>query len=168
VFNSEKELDMSLDPALQAGAATAFQLANALVLPGWLALIVWPARHRFAPRARWWAGRALPLVLAAIYLALFATQGMGDGGYRSLAEVQRLFANPWLLLAGWVHYLAFDLFVGAWIAERAGALGLPHALLIVLLLLTFLFGPVGLLAYAIASALVHTLRQRQGKAMATA
>jgi hypothetical protein len=58
-----------------------------------------------------------------------------------------------LLAAGWLHYLAFDLFVGAWIAERAGALGIPHLLVLPLLLLTFLFGPAGLLAFALLRAL---------------
>ena len=61
-------------------------------------------------------------------------------------------AVPALLTAGWLHYLAFDLFVGAWIAERAAALGLPHLVVLPLLALTFLFGPAGLLAFAVLSA----------------
>ena len=51
------------------------------------------------------------------------------------------------LTAGWIHYLAFDLFVGTWIAQRAARLGLPHLATIPLLALTFLFGPAGLLAF---------------------
>jgi hypothetical protein len=62
--------------------------------------------------------------------------------------VQRLLAQPALLAAGWLHYLAFDLVVGSWIAERAAGLGLPHLLVLPLLALTFLFGPAGLLAFA--------------------
>jgi hypothetical protein len=31
-----------------------------------------------------------------------------------LSAVAMLFSNPWLLLAGWTHYLAFDLFIGSW------------------------------------------------------
>jgi hypothetical protein len=124
-----------------------FRLANLLALAGWVALLASPAGARRAPAARRFAGCALPAVLAAVYVALFASQGMGEGGYGSLAEVQRLFANPMLLVAGWLHYLAFDLFVGAWIAEQAGAAGVPHVLLVPLLVLTFLFGPAGLLAW---------------------
>jgi hypothetical protein len=60
---------------------------------------------------------------------------------------------PGLLAAGWVHYLAFDLFVGAWIAERGAALGLPHWQLVPVLLLTFMFGPAGLLAFILLRAL---------------
>ncbi len=107
-----------------------------------------PAGVRWAPRVRLVAGRVVPLLLAVVYVLLFASHGMGDGGYDSLAAVQRLLAAPPLLAAGWLHYLAFDLFVGAWIAERAGVLGLPHWLVLPLLALTFMFGPAGLLAFA--------------------
>ena len=58
-----------------------------------------------------------------------------------------LFANPWLLLAGWVHYLAFDLFIGAWQVRDAKRTGLSHLLVVPCLVLTFLFGPIGLLLY---------------------
>jgi len=50
-----------------------------------------------------------------------------------------------LLLAGWVHYLAFDLFIGSWEVEDAAANGIPHWLLLPCLFLTLMVGPVGLL-----------------------
>ena len=130
-----------------------FQMANLLALPAWAALAASPARARWAGTARIFAGRVVPLLLAAAYVALFLSQGMGDGGYGSLAEVQRLMANPWLLTAGWLHYLAFDLFVGTWISEQAAALSLPHWLLLPLLALTFLFGPAGLLGFFVLRAI---------------
>jgi hypothetical protein len=126
-----------------------FSIAGTLASLAWLALALSPHGHRWAGRVRWWAGRAVPLLFAVIYVLLFAVHGPGDGGYGSLAAVRRLFDVPGLLAAGWLHYLAFDLFVGAWIAERAGALGIPHLLVLPLLLLTFLFGPVGLMAFAL-------------------
>jgi hypothetical protein len=129
-----------------------FQAGNGLALLGWIALALVPAASRHAGRARFFAGRVLPALLALPYLALFVANGMGDGGYGSLAEVQRLFASPALVTAGWLHYLAFDLFVGTWIAERAGAIRLAHVLLLPLLALTFLFGPVGLLAFFVVQA----------------
>jgi len=153
--------------ALSAFAPEAiFQAGSSLATLGWLALALSPAGARWTPAARRFAGRWVPLVLAVVYVALFARHGMGDGGYGSLAEVQRLLAVPGLLAAGWLHYLAFDLFVGAWISERAAALGLPHALVLPLLALTFLFGPAGLLGWAAVRA-VHALWQRRA-AVATA
>jgi hypothetical protein len=129
-----------------------FSIASTLAALGWVALAVSPQGRRWTGPVRWWAGRAVPLLFAVGYVLLFAAHGMGDGGFGSLAEVRRLFDVPGLLAAGWLHYLAFDLFVGAWIAERAGALGIPHLLVLPLLLLTFLFGPAGLLAFALLRA----------------
>src|SRR5688572_20272807 len=124
-----------------------FSLASSLALLSWLALAASPYRASWSARVRAVTGYAVPLVLAVVYVLLFASHGMGDGGYGSIAAVQRLMAVPGLLTAGWLHYLAFDLFVGAWIAERAGAMGLPHLLLLPLLALTFMFGPSGLLVF---------------------
>ena len=59
-----------------------------------------------------------------------------------------LFGQPWLLLAGWVHYLAFDLFVGSWEVRDARERGIPHLAVVPCLALTFMFGPAGWLAYA--------------------
>lgn len=143
-----------------------FSAASSLAMLGWAALALSPARARWAGAARLFAGRVVPVVLAVAYVVLFARNGMADGGYGSLAEVRRLFAVPELLAAGWLHYLAFDLFVGAWIAERGAALGLPHLVLLPLLLLTFLFGPAGLLAFVVLRGGVQAWRRRHGGAMA--
>lgn len=126
-----------------------FSLGSSLAITGWLTLAVSPAGTRWAPAARLYAGRIVPLLLAVAYVALFASNGMGGGGYDTMAAVRRLMDQPALLAAGWLHYLAFDLFVGSWIAERAAALGLPHLLVLPLLALTFMFGPAGLLGYAL-------------------
>ena len=125
----------------------AFSLGSALAMTGWLALALSPPAARWAGAARRYAGRVLPLVLAVVYVALMVRH-WGPGGFGSLAAVRELFAVPGLLAAGWLHYLAFDLFVGTWIAERCAGLGVAHIVVLPLLALTFLFGPAGLLAFA--------------------
>ena len=70
-----------------------------------------------------------------------------SGGFSSLPDVAALFGNPWLLLAGWTHYLAFDLLVGSWEVRDARDRGVPHRLVLPCLALTFLFGPAGWLLY---------------------
>ena len=134
---------MLLEPEL------VFNLANGVALLGWVALIGSPATARWAGGVRRVSGRWLPLAFAVLYVAMLATHWRGQGGFGSLADVQALFNVPGTLVAGWLHYLAFDLFVGGWIAERAAALKLHHAVLVPLLLLSFLFGPAGLLAFAL-------------------
>ena len=64
-----------------------------------------------------------------------------------LEGVKQLFANDYILLAGWVHYLAFDLFIGAWEVRDARLVGISHWLVIPCLLFTFMLGPVGLGMY---------------------
>jgi hypothetical protein len=126
---------------------TAFSAANILALIGWAGLIVLPGRRVIVNSI---AGLVIPAIFAIAYAGLVgAFWAGGEGGFSSLAEVRRLFAGDGLLLAGWLHYLAFDLFVGAWQVRRAQADGIPHALVLPCLVLTFLFGPIGLLAFLI-------------------
>lgn len=123
---------------------TVFSVCSTLAVVGWILLIALP-RHRLAHLV---ASVAIPLAIAVVYLVLIVQHfGQSDGGFGSLAEVTRLFANPAMLLAGWLHYLAFDLFLGAWEVRDARRHGVPHLLMVPCLLLTFLLGPIGLLAY---------------------
>jgi hypothetical protein len=125
-----------------------FSLANPVALLGWALLVLAP-RWR-GTRAVVLSG-ALPLLLAATYAGLIATHYLGphggEGGFGSLDEVAALFRDRWALLAGWVHYLCFDMWTGAWELRDAQRRGVPHGLLVPCLLLTFMFGPVGLLLY---------------------
>jgi len=121
-----------------------FSTLNLMTMAAWLPLV-------FLPRLRWTA-TVLPVVvpslLAVVYVALVAATWAGsEGGFSSLADVRALFDNPWMLVAGWTHYLAFDLFIGGWEVRDAQARGIPHLLVVPALLLTFLFGPAGLLLY---------------------
>jgi len=123
-----------------------FSLANLTAMIGWAILILLPRRFaviRFLPKY------AIPALLAFGYSGLMLTQffRVEGGGFGSLLEVRALFENDALLLAGWLHYLAFDLFVGVWIAERSDALRIPRLVQTVFLLATFMFGPVGLLLF---------------------
>ena len=135
-----------------------FRLANTAALLGWVALCLTPGHVRWAGAVRRASGLGLPLALSVLYVAMLATHWRGQGGFGSPAEVRALFDVPGALVAGWVHYLAFDLFVGRWIAERASQQGWPHALLVPVLLLTFLFGPAGLLAFGLLRALLPSAR----------
>jgi hypothetical protein len=119
---------------------------------GWMLLLTVPRRRT----AMAIAGTAIPLTLAAIYLVLIVSHVReSSGGFSSLDAVAQLFANHWLLLAGWVHYLAFDLFIGAWETRDAMARRVPRLLLAPCLVMTFMLGPIGLLGYHLARARSH-------------
>ena len=134
-----------------------FQLTSPLAMLGWLALVLSP----LAPRlAQWVAALVIPALLSVAYTALILVHWSdAPGGFDSLANVMALFTDPPVALAGWVHYLAFDLFVGAWITRTARAEAIPHLLILPCLVLAFLFGPAGLLAFLILRA-GFTLRAR--------
>jgi hypothetical protein len=141
-----------------------FSIVNTVALLSWIVLAVLPGRQ-------WVAGlltaMVVPALLATAYAALILTQWRGaEGGFGSLPEVETLFTNPWLLLAGWIHYLAFDLIVGSWEARDSRAQGIPHVLLLPCLALTFMFGPMGWLLY-VAMRAIYVSRAR-GAAAAVA
>jgi hypothetical protein len=124
-----------------------FSAANTLALAAWLGLLVLPRWPRLLQTIR----IGVVGLLAAGYSALvfvyfFRVDG---GGFGSLAAVKTLFSSDPVLLAGWVHYLAFDLLVGIWIAERLDDQRIARPLQALVLVTTFMFGPLG---YLLASA----------------
>jgi hypothetical protein len=121
-----------------------FSLSGSLVMPVWLLLIFLPA-WRWSQRL---ATFFVPLLLGVTYVTLLATAHTPAGaGFNSLAQVAKLFSVRQALLAGWIHYLAFDLFTGAWEARDSVRLGISRWLVAPCLILTFLFGPLGLGLY---------------------
>jgi hypothetical protein len=124
-----------------------FTLLNAIALVGWLLIAIFPRRPLVVETI---AGTAIPAFFAVAYIAILAsTLGGSDGSFSSLQGVAALFANPWLLLAGWTHYLAFDLLVGVWEVRDSSSRGIPHVMVLPCLLLTFLVGPTGWLLYLV-------------------
>ena len=119
-------------------------MAGLLAVSGWLLLVILPKNTS----VQLIAGVGIPLVLSVGYLILIFFHFRGaEGGFGSLADVATLFQKRELLLAGWIHYLAFDLFIGAWETRDAQRNGLPHLVVIPCLVMTFMLGPIGLLFY---------------------
>jgi hypothetical protein len=84
-----------------------------------------------------------------LFLKYFGQVPEGFGAFGSLAGVKSALSVDGVLLAGWLHYLAFDIFVGSWEVRDAQRVGVPHLLVIPCMLLTFMMGPVGLLTYLV-------------------
>jgi len=125
---------------------TIFLICNNGVLPAWLLLTL-------APNWSWtqkivhqiW----IPVLLGSVYLAVLVTSPAtpAGGGFSSLDGVMTLFTSPQFALVGWVHYLVFDLFVGAWEVRDAKRRSISHLFVVPCLVMTLMFGPIGLLAY---------------------
>jgi hypothetical protein len=126
---------------------TVFQLANALVLPQWLLMLAAPRWRVTQAVVR---SFALPALLAVIYATyLFSGKPVDFSAFGSLSGIKTLFATGGdaVMLAGWVHYLAFDLVAGSTLLLNAQREKIPHWLIVIPLLFCFMLGPVGWLIY---------------------
>ncbi len=129
---------------------TLFSVSGPLALVGWVALALSPLAPRVADRV---AGVVVPGLLSVAYAGLvLAFWSRAEGGFDSLEGVMRLFDQPEIAMAGWLHFLAFDLFVGAWIVRTARAEGIRFALALACLPPTFLFRPAGFLLFLVVRA----------------
>jgi hypothetical protein len=131
-----------------------FSIANPLAVLCWILLALFPHRRLVTEVV---TGTAVPALFAIAYTAIvIAVFPKASGSFNTLSGVALLFTNPWLLLGGWLHYLAFDLLIGTWEARDSIERGVPRWLLVPCLFLTLMFGPLGWLAYVA----VRTLRKR--------
>ncbi len=141
-----------VNESLNAGMSPAqlFDWAGQAATLGWVILIFLP---RGIKPLFFIAQYVVPLGIGLLYSALVLVHFFStEGGYDSLASVRALLANDHMLLAGWVHYLAFDLFIGAWIAKQADKIGVSRLIQAPILLATFMFGPVGLVLFLVMKA----------------
>ena len=126
---------------------TIFSVCSGLAILGWLGLALAPKAdltRRFYPSV------VAPVMLGLVYAYLmisFQGEAPPEGGFGTLEEVKALFSIDALLLAGWIHYLAFDLFVGGWILRDSQDHQINHFLILPCLFFTLMAGPVGLLLY---------------------
>lgn len=134
---------------------TIFQLGNTIALGGWVILIFLPRRWGIALIPQFVIPSLLAFAYAALILPIFFSGG--EGGFDSIENVRALFQNDAALTAGWLHYLAFDLFVGGWIAKASDAAGIPRPIQAVFLLATFMFGPIGFLLFILTRNLMAGL-----------
>ncbi|MEQ8689551.1 MAG: ABA4-like family protein [Pseudomonadales bacterium] len=139
-----------------------FSLCGAIAMVGWAGLVLAP---RWTITRDWLAPVVAPLLIAVFYIWLMATNAQPEGGgFGTLEEVATLFSVPELLLAGWVRYLAFDLFVGAWEVRDAQRQGVHHLLVIPCLAATLMAGPAGLALYWLIRSIVLLVKSRQNNA----
>lgn len=132
-------------------AASIFSLGNSCILIGWILLI-------FLPNWKYTQASILNglIVLYAVVYTYLILKDIGDfraDSFSSLANVKALFQNDNAVAAGWFHYLAFDLFVGAYIVRKSISLGISRVFYTLALPFTFMFGPMGYLIFFIIKSL---------------
>jgi hypothetical protein len=124
---------------------TVFSICSTIAMVGWIILIVLPGWYS---ADKFIIGIIITLFAIVYAWMLFSKFSFADAQkFGSLNGVMELFKDPALVTAGWIHYLAFDLLAGLFIRYNAQKHGISHWLVIPCLLLTFMFGPVGLLLF---------------------
>ena len=143
-----------------------FAATNAVALAAWLALLLLPRGPKVMALVLYLGVGLLCLVYAAAFVALFggladpvriAGAAPPDLTDYSIPGLRALFMSDGGIVIGWTHYLAFDLFVGQWIAKDADHKGFSRLAQAPVLLATFLAGPIGLLAWLV-------VRERRARA----
>ncbi|WP_438423656.1 ABA4-like family protein [Aquimarina macrocephali] len=133
-----------------------FSISSMIAMPMWILMILFP---------NWKATRFLidfkvvPILLSFIYVFyIFKTIQIGGGiDFGSLTSVMALFTEENAVLAGWVHYLAFDLLVGMWMLDQNKGVKIHQLIMAPCLFATFMLGPIGFLLFII----IRAFKQKQ-------
>jgi hypothetical protein len=124
-----------------------FTLINVISAIGWLLILI---------VSRFW--KAADIVLVCIIVALLAVaysyfnfahigEAGGIAGFSTFEGVTKIFSNPWLIDAAWAHITGFDLVIGMLIKNNAAKHNIHYGVVIIILLITIVFAPLGLLLY---------------------
>ena len=134
-----------------------FTFVHVIAFAGWVLLLLGPRGQRTAAIILYFGVGLLCLA----YAVMFATElrSIIGGDFLSIEGIRSLFAGDAGIVIGWTHYLAFDLFIGQWIAKDADHKGFSRIAQAPILILTLLAGPIGLLAWLL-------VRERRARASA--
>jgi hypothetical protein len=134
-----------------------FTFVHLVAFAGWLLLFLAPRGPRVASFVLYLCVGLLCLAYAVMFASQAGTIFRGD--FLSIEGIRALFASDAGIVIGWTHYLAFDLFVGQWIAKDADHKGFSRIAQAPVLLLTLLAGPIGMLIWLV-------IRERRARASA--
>ena len=126
-----------------------FDLAGMITMPMWLLMIILP---KWKSTQLLMDYKVVPICLSIIYV-IFISIGMNKNGsfpdFSNLNSVMHLFTEENMVLAGWIHYLAFDLLIGMWMIDKNKILKINQLVMAPILFCTFMLGPVGFLLFTI-------------------
>lgn len=137
---------------------TIFNIFNSGILLFWMLILFFPKQSITQKVIAYpW----VPLVIAFGYIYFMGmTSGTFSADFTSLNGLTKMFqnANPQGVAAGWLHYLAFDFWVGCWMLKNSQEKGVKHLWMLVPMLFTFMLGPVGIIIYTLVLLLQGKLK----------
>lgn len=131
-----------------------FGAANMVALIAWVALVFLPRWPALLSALLYLIVGCLSLTYAVGLIGIMtgtfdAVGGDGSANFSSIEGVRAVFASDGGITVGWIHYLAFDLFVGIWIARDADAKDFSRFLQAPILFFTLMAGPLGLFLWLV-------------------
>lgn len=141
-----------------------FSMVNLLALIAWTGLILLPRWPALLSGILYLGIGLLCLIYATGLIGLVSglipnPQG-GGANFTTIEGVRSIFRSDAGVTIGWTHYLAFDLFVGLWIARDSDAKNISRFIQAPVLLATFMAGPLGLLVWL---GMREPIARRQGR-----
>ena len=124
-----------------------FTLINIVSAVGWLLILI---------ISRFWKGADTFLVCIVVAILAVAYsyfnfahigEAGGPAGFSTFEGVTKIFSNPWLIDAAWAHIVGIDLITGMLIKNNAAKHGMSYGLVVIIMLVTIVFTPLGLLLY---------------------
>ena len=127
--------------------STIFSICNSVIFFGWLLLLILPTWKY--TQAVILNGLLVVFSIVYTYLLLQDFDQLSIDSFSTLAKLKLLFQSDTAVAAGWVHYLVFDLFVGAYIVRKSIQIGLSRWVYSFILPFAFMCGPIGYLLFVI-------------------
>ena len=137
-------------------------------LPAWFSMVLLP---------RWRHTKTITLAVAVAYSLLYATlacvlfsESVLSLDFKALTTaegVTKVFSDSTAVLAGWAHFIVFDLFTARFFLQDSARVGIPHLAVVPCILGCMFFGPVGLLTYVLVKTIYRTIRDKEGGAVKT-
>ena len=126
-----------------------FNIFNSGILLFWILLLVFPKKG-FTQKVIAFPWVPLAFAIGYAYFLSFTT-GTLSADFSSLSSLTEMFqnSNPRGVAAGWLHYLAFDFWVGCWMLKNSQEKVVKHLWMILPLICTFMLGPMGIILYTL-------------------
>lgn len=145
---------------------TLFTLTNGLAFVAWIALAFLPRWDALLTAVLYLGVGILSLTYAVLLIALMSgaiPAGNEGADFTTIEGVRSIFASDPGVVLGWTHYLAFDLFVGLWIARDADHKDIHRIIQLPILFFTLMAGPLGLALWLIIrEPAARRMRRRKG------
>ena len=126
-----------------------FKIGSLTVLPFWALMIFLPHWRVTRKLLGWPVVCALPAALYAGVVIPRIAEVWQTVSRPELSDIAALLGSPGGATIAWLHFLAFDLFVGRWIYLDSRERGISAWVMAPVLFLTLMLGPCGFLLYLI-------------------